>query len=399
MTRTRLRQRLLVLFLLAMLVPYARQIAASPTVGQDFRAFFAAATVEAHHGNPYDWTTLGRVENQLYNKPSGLRPGDAGYYDFLPFPEGPWLAVALMPLTGLPWQAAYAIYAAILALILLAAAYLVFRILGWTTKRAGLGAACTLLSAIGFINIFMGQASVLVFGAFVGAWFLVRRGHPWLAGLVLALVWVKPNIGLPLPLVLILLEPAAWRRVATTFMAGSAALFALAVAAMGAVFLEWPVQSLRMWQAVQGVQPDIASIESFYYPSLTGPTKTLALLVTIIAAIVYALWALRRAQDPATRGLTVLLVWMFALPFVQSYDLILVLPVLGLLLGMHLEGWNEPAIEITVWVFATVPLLYFLGLRLGFFNGFSAIPVALLALSWHRYRVAPQPAALLEQAA
>lgn len=395
--RRRLRQRLLVLFLLAMLVPYARQIASSPTLGQDFRAFFAAATVEAHHGNPYDWTMLGRTEDRLYNEPSGLRPGDAGFYDFLPFPEGPWLAIALMPLTGLPWQAAYAIYAALLVLILLAAAYLVFRMLGWTTPRAALGAACTLLSAIGFVNIFMGQAAVLVFGAFVGAWFLVRLNHPWVAGLVLALVWVKPNIGLPLPLVLILLEPAAWRRVATTFVAGSAALFALAVAAMGAVFIEWPVQSLRMWQSVQGLQPDIASIESFYYPGLTGGVKTVALLITLIAAIVYALWALRRAPDGTTRGLTVLLVWMFALPFVQSYDLILVLPVLALLVGAHLEGWNEPLIEVTIWVFATVPLMYFLGLRLGYFNGFSAIPMALLALAWHRYRVAPE--LRLEQAA
>ena len=58
--RQRLRQRLLILFLLAMMVPYTRQLVTSPTVGQDFRAFFAAATVVAQHGDPYDWPSLAK---------------------------------------------------------------------------------------------------------------------------------------------------------------------------------------------------------------------------------------------------------------------------------------------------------------------------------------------------
>jgi hypothetical protein len=397
--RRRLRQRLLVIFLVVMLVPYARQLASSPTVGQDFRAFFAAATVEAHHGNPYDWTTLGRTEDRLYNEPASVHPGDATYYDFLPFPEGPWLAFALEPLTVLPWPVAYAIVAAVLALILLIAAFAVFDLLGWPARRARLAAACTLLAAIGFINVFMGQASVLVFGASVGAWFLARRGHPWWAGIVLALVWLKPNIGLPLPVVVLLLEPAAWRRTAAAFIAATAGLFAIALVSMGAVFFEWPVQALRMWQSVQGVQPDIASVESFFYPGLTGAPKTGALVVTLLAAIAYGIWTFRRTSDGLTRGLTLLLIWLFALPFVQSYDLILVLPLVAVLLGSRLEGWNQPLVEITLWAFVTVPILYFLGLRLGYFNGFSAIPMALLFFAWHRHRVATRPRARLEQAA
>ena len=389
--RARFRQRLLVLFLLAMLIPYARQVVSSPTLGQDFRAFFAAATVVAHHGDPYNWPTLAATEYQLYDTPRGLKPGDSAYYEFLAYPEGPWLAFALAPITGLPWEIAYALYALLLGLVLLAASFATFTRFRWARRRAALAAGCTLLCAVGFVNLFMGQVSVIVFAAFLAAWLLAAGGRPWLAGAVLALVWVKPNLGLPLPIVLALLEPAVARRVLGGFAVASAAIFGLAFAVLGSGFFEWPLQVPRMWQAVQGLQPDIASVESFFYPGLSGWVKTAALVLTLIAAIAYGGWAVARAPNARTRGLTLLIVWLFALPFVQSYDLILLLPVMAALLGSRLEGWNDALIELAVWGFAVIPLLYFLGARLGYFNGFSVIPFSLLVLAWHR-RMLARPA-------
>jgi glycosyl transferase family 87 len=389
--RRRFRQRLLVVFLLAMLIPYGRQLVTSSTVGQDFRAFFAAATVVAHHGDPYNWPTLAATEYQLYDAPRGLLPGNPAYYEFLAFPEGPWLAYALAPLTSLPWQVAYALYATLLGLILLAASFMTLTLLGWTRRRAAVGAGCTLLCAVGFINLFMGQVSVIVFGAFIAAWLLARNGRPLLAGAVLTLVWMKPNIGLPLPLVLALLEPAVARRMLSGFVVASAAAFGLMAAVMGLHFLEWPLQVPRMWQAVQGLQPDMASVESFFFPGLRGWVKTAALLLTLPVAVGYGVWAIRRAPDAHTRGLTLLILWLFALPFVQSYDLILLLPAMALLLGPRLDGWEDPLIELTVWGFAVIPLLYFLGARLGYFNGFTVIPFSLLVIAWHR-RMLRRPA-------
>lgn len=384
----RFRQRLLVVFLLAMIIAYARQAVTSPTLGQDFRAFFAAGTVVAHRGDPYNWPTLAAAEYQLYDAPHELTPGNPAYYEFLAYPEGPWLAFALAPITSLPWQIADALFAVLLGLIVLAASLATFSLLGWPRRRAALAAGCTLLSAVGFINLFMGQVSSIVFGGFVAAWLLARQRQPWLAGAVLAIVWVKPNIGLPLPLVLALLEPAVARRVIGGFLVASAGAFGLAAAVMGWHFLEWPLQVPRMWQAVQGLQPDIASVESFFYPGLSGWAKTAALVLTLVAAVVYGGWAIRRAPDAHTRGLTLLIIWLFALPFVQSYDLILLLPAIALLLGPRLAGWDDPLVELTIWGFAIVPLLYFLGARLGYFNGFTAIPLSLLVVAWHRRMLA-----------
>jgi hypothetical protein len=394
MTRRRLRLRILVLFLIVMTIPYGRQLLTSPTVGQDFRAFFAAATVVSEHGNPYDWPSLARAEERLYVEPQQLRPGDPGFYEFLAYPEGPWLAYALLPLTSLPWQAADAIYAGILLLILLVACFAVFRMQAWPRKQAWLSTACVVLSAVGFINLFMGQVSIVVFGAFVLAWWLARRGHGWWAGLVLALVWIKPNIGLPLPLVVALLEPSMARRVLGGFVAASAVAFGAVTLALGVAFLDWPLQIPRMWQAVQGIQPDMASVESFFYPGLGGWLKTGALIITLAAAAGGGTWAIRRSGDPLTRGLTLLLIWLAALPFVQSYDMILLLPLVAALLGRALEGWAHPLLEITIWSFLTLPLCYFLGLRLGYFNGFTAIPVALLLVAWLNYRILAPPVLL-----
>ena len=389
--RRRFRQRLLVVFLLAMVIPYGRQLVTSSTLGQDFRAFFAAATVVAHHGDPYNWPTLAATEYRLYDAPQGLVPGNPAYYEFLAFPEGPWLAYALVPVTNLPWQVAYAMYAVLLGLMLLAASFATFSLLGWSRRRAAIGAGCVLLCAVGFINLFMGQVSVIVFGALIAAWVLARNGRPFLAGAVLVLVWVKPNIGLPLPLVLLLLEPAVARRMMSGFVVASAGAFGLMAAVMGLHFLEWPLQVPRMWQAVQGLQPDIASVESFFYPGLGGWIKTAALLATLCAAIAYGVWALRRAPDAHTRGLTLLILWLFALPFVQSYDLVLLLPAIALLLGPRLDGWEDPLVELTVWGFAVIPLLYFLGARIGYFNGFTVVPFSLLVVAWHQ-RMLRRPA-------
>ncbi len=398
--RQRFRLRLLIAFLVVMTIPYGRQVLTSPTAGQDFRAFFAAATVVAEHGNPYHWPTLYAVETRLYDTPQHLKPGDPAYYEFLAYPEGPWLAFGLVPLTGLPWQAAAWIYGLGLLAIVLAAGFAAFQLCGWPRRRALQGTALVALSAIGFINLFMGQVGVVVFGGFIAAWWLAARGHGWLAGLLLTTAWLKPNIGLPLPLVLALMLPAVvGRRMLAGFLAGSAVAFGAAALVLRGGFFDWPLQIPRMWQAVQGLQPDMASIESFAYPGLHGWPKTAVLVLTLLAAAVYLLWAFRRTTDQRVRGLTLLLIWLAALPFVQSYDMILLVPVIAGLLGSELDGWRDPLVEATVWAFVTLPLCYFLGFRFGYFNGFTAIPMSLLLIAWHRRMLTRVRPAAVEAAA
>jgi hypothetical protein len=388
----RRRQRLFVIFTAVLLLAYARQLAAAPTAGQDFRAFFAAATVAAQGGDPYDWAALRRTEDALYNAPGHIVPGDPRYYDFLPYPEGPWLALALQPLTGLDWRAVYPVFAALMLLAIASGSWLILARLGWPKSRRRLAVAVATLSPIAFVNIFQGQVSALVILGFAAGWYLAARGKPVAGGLALTLVWIKPNLGLALPLVIALLEPPAARRLLLSFAAGSVVAFGSAALTLPGVLWHWPNEILSHWRAVQGPQPDIASIHSFYYPALTGPLKTVALLLVVLAGCGYALWAWHRVRAPLARGLTLLLLWFALLPYVHSFDAILLLPVLAFLLEPDLFGWADPVAEVALWAFAIVPFAYFVGWHVGFFTGFTAIPVALLLLAWHRRVVIPRPA-------
>src|SRR2546421_4846870 len=390
----RRRQRLFMIFTAVLLLAYARQLAGAPTAGQAFRAFFAAATVTAQGGDPYDWTALNRTEQALYNAPGDVVPGNPAYYDFLPYPEGPWLALALQPLTGLEWRAVYPIFAALMLLAIAGGSWLILARLGWPRSRRSIAVAVATLSPIAFINIFQGQVSALVFLGFAAAWYLTAGGKPVAGGLALTLVWIKPNLGLALPLVIALLEPTSARRLLISFAAGSVVALAAAALALPGALWHWPNEILSHWRAVQGPQPDIASIHSFYYPALTGPLKTIALLVVGVAACGYALWAWHRVRAPHARGLTLLLLWFAFLPYVHSFDAIVLLPVLAVLLEKDLRGWADPFAEVALWAFAIVPFAYFVGWHVGFFTGFTAIPVVVLLLAWHRRVVVTRPAAV-----
>ena len=388
----RRRQQLLVIFSVVLLLAYARQLTASPTAGQDFRAFFAAATVVAHGGDPYDWGALGRTENSLYNTPTHRSPGDPGFYDFLPFPEGPWLALGLEPFTGLPWQVVYPLFAISTLLAIGLGAWLILGRLGWAGRRRKLAVALTALSPIAFFNIFQGQVSALVFLGFAAAWHLAARQKPVLAGAVLTLTWIKPNLGLALPLVIVLMERPAAKRLLLSFGTASVLAFGGAALALPGVLSHWAKELFSHWRSVQGPQPDIASIHSFYYPALSGPAKSIALGLVLLVGAGYSVWALRRVRGSLARGLTLLLLWFALLPYVHSFDVILLLPVLAFLLEPDLRGWADPFTEVALWSFAIVPFGYFIGWHLGFFNGFTAIPVALLLVAWHRRVVMAQPA-------
>src|SRR5207245_4635093 len=83
---------------------YAEVLARVPATGQDFRNFYAAATVLRHGGNPYDLHQLLRWEDRLYRPTTAAqRASLAGN----PYVQGPPLAMALMLAVDLPPASVY----------------------------------------------------------------------------------------------------------------------------------------------------------------------------------------------------------------------------------------------------------------------------------------------------
>ncbi|HEY8679218.1 MAG TPA: glycosyltransferase family 87 protein [Candidatus Dormibacteraeota bacterium] len=387
------RQKVLLAFLLLLALADTRQLLISPSHGQDFRDFFAAATLVAHGQDPYDSSALAAEQDRLYNQPDHLRPGDRAYYDALPYPQGPWVALALTPLTPLPWPLAYLVSSLLAFLALGAAAWGLLRLSGWRGRAVWLAVGAVLCSPVAFINFFQGQPVPWLLLALATAWWLTRAGRPQLAGAIMAVAWIKPHLGLPLLIVLLLLGEGPARRVLLGFGAGSVAAFALAAIVLHGALLEWPGVVLGQWSgALQ--QADMASVNAFYYPALHNVLRQAALGLVLLAAAGYLARAFTRCPAPRTRALTVLLLTVLAAPYAHSYDSLLLLPVLVVLLGPTLQGWRDAGVELALWAFVTLPLLYFAGFHVGYLNGFTAIPVVLLGLAWHRQVIARPPARL-----
>ena len=392
--RRTFRQRLFVTFLTVLALASARQLVIAPGHGQDFRDFFAAATLVAEGRDPYNVGALAEEQNRLYNQPGHLKPGDLAFYDAVPYPQGPWVAMALIPVTPLPWQVAYVIYLVGAITALAASGWALLRLFGWSGRPLRLAVGAILFSPVAFINIFQGQPVPFLLAAFAGAWALHRGNRPMLAGALMAVAWIKPHIGLPLLLVLGIVEPAPVRRLITGFLLGSAALFVVAALALREALLEWPQVVFGQWSgALQ--QADLASINAFYYPALHGGLRQGAVALVALAAAGYAIRVVRQHRDRPLVALTLLLLTLLAAPYAHSYDALLLLPVVLALLGAQAQRWADPPVEIALWAFAIFPVLYFAGLHVGYFNGFTAIPVALLGVAWHlRLRPAPAGSAL-----
>ena len=380
----RLRQRLLFGFVMLMLLGYVRQLSAAPMIGEDFHGMLAAAQVLREGGNPYDFSTLGKMEIRLYDIPGNLTPDDARYYHPLPFPEGPWLAIMLLPLTWLPVGAAYAVFETAMMLALALAAWLALERTDWAVPRRRLALLAIMLSPLAFLNLFQGQVSPLVFLSAMAGWWLAGRGRPVLAAIALSLVWIKPHLGLALPVVIAALEPQLARRLLLNFLMVSVAALAVAVAVLRAGIFEWPASLVHFWTTVRVHPWDVASLQAFTYTALPPSLAPLGIGLLALALTTYTWRLWYRCRDARERGLTLLILWFCLLPYVHSYDAVLLLPVMLLLLGPWDRAAVDPWAEAALWAGLTLPLFFFAGFHLGAFNGFTAVPVTLLLLAWWR---------------
>lgn len=142
------------------------------------------------------------LQHQLFSQ---LRPG-APFGDGARFVSPPPLAWLVLPLSALEPTAAFWIWLAISLLALGAAWWLAAPGDGWKRWLWLLGALAwyPVLYALA-----LGQPVMLAVLAVAGCWWLAQAGRPYLAGAVLGLSAVKPQLTIAVPLVL--LAAGRWR--------------------------------------------------------------------------------------------------------------------------------------------------------------------------------------------
>jgi hypothetical protein len=187
-------------------------------IGIDFHTYEAAARVALQHGwsHLYDQALVAMEQKRLVF--------DQLTQPFLSPPPVAWLAAALAPL---PYMTAYYIWAAATL-----AAYALA--LAWASPSRGLLGWIAILAAIApwwvLHSIHLGQVVPLVAAGVIVAWRLLREKRDVLAGMVLAVILLKPNTAFVVPVAM--LAAGRYRTFVAWSVAG-AALAAIALLTMG----------------------------------------------------------------------------------------------------------------------------------------------------------------------
>jgi len=187
-------------------------------IGIDFHTYAAAAVVGLHAG----WS-------QIYDQglvtvaQKALVPG----YRTQPFLSPPTVAWVVAPLQALPYTLAFELWVAITSSALLFA-------LAWSSTYRGTARVAAVLVALipwwGAQAVMVGQVVPLVAAALLISWRLLRDDHDVAAGLVLAMLLLKPNTALLAPLALLV---AGRVRAFAAWVAAAAVVAAICVVTLG----------------------------------------------------------------------------------------------------------------------------------------------------------------------
>lgn len=154
--------------------------------GMDFSVYYAAARVLTEGGNPYDYGLVAKVLLEMTGK-----IGNNAYY----YP--PWFAWIFVPLSILPFQIARAVWLVINVIVWNIGLWQLSKIIEWPPigwRRYGLFALSTF--SLAWITWRYEQAGILVFMVLVSLIVSIQKENWTMAGILLALLLIKPNLTL-----------------------------------------------------------------------------------------------------------------------------------------------------------------------------------------------------------
>jgi len=295
----------------------------------DFYVYHLAARIGLAHG----WATI-------YD-PSLFQPAVTPVVGrYLPYLNPPLLAWLVAPLTLLPYTLATAIWLGVLGGCLALTAWLAAPG-SLPVKAAQLIGALALLPV--FIGFEFGQASLLIVAAVATAWWLIRQDRPMAAGMVLALLALKPQVAALVPFALLL---AGYRRVFVGWMLATVPLVVASWLAVGTAGLTGIEASLRLAQGLGGPL-QISIWHTIPIPRLAVPAALLALALSLMIAY------RNRGAGPEMPIAAGLVGTMLVSPYVNYYDLAALLLAAWLVLRTQPRGWQRaiiPALYLPVYL-------------------------------------------------
>ncbi len=340
----------------------------------DLDGFWAAGRVLNAGGNPYLPAAIAATH------PGPIIP----YYVYPPY-VGPLFQLGALLSRGemwLLWNTLSAIFAAI-PLYLLAVRFCL------PAKRSALLVVLLFLFPATGWEIAMGQTDLLLLGALLFAVLLLESQAPFLAGILLCLLWIKPQVGLPFALAVIAVYPSR-RILIMGFICGTAGLFLPVLLFSRALFFDFLRADISFSHHVGGFT-NLASLLAYAEPIAGSSTFVASILRAAIFVFGFALFAVclllvfrdtssaggqkvmqpDRAHDdplvfPATERLGRLLLlgalWFLVSPYVYPNDELLLFPVFLLVMVRQpilLGRFRSAILALEAWLcMITVPSLF-----------------------------------------
>lgn len=336
----------------------------------DVLAFLAAARLAAtgQAAMAYDWTTFAQAQAAILGVGTDAIGGALGWLN------PPHFFFVVLPLAPLGYGWAWLMWSMAGVLLLAAAA--------WVVLPRGPAVLAVLAAPSVMLSISVGQNGLLT-AALFGLTFALMDRRPWLAGLALGLLTMKPQFGLLLPVLLVLTR--RWR-----VFAGAAAT---AVLTMG---LAWAAFGSEAWLAfmpslsgnasrmlVEMVSPRLQSVYAFLM-RLTGQREIAmtghAVVALVAAGVTLRLWLRRPEAAEESRAAAAIAASYLITPYVWGYDTPAI-PVAALFLvrAALREGWlaGEKVTLILACLLPTALILWEFPL---------VAPMAWMLLLWSAYR-------------
>ncbi len=246
------------------------------------------------------------------------------------------------------------------------------------------------LFAMPTMTVFLlcGQVSALLAVAFVAIFKLMDR-RPVVAGLIIALLTVKPQIGLVIPLFLIF--TGRWRVFAAA-AAGTVLFVGASVAIHGAdIWRHYLTESIAVQSTtlidsnvvVTGLMPTV-----FVDLMMVGAGRQVAMVAQLVVALgaIAMLWRVTRlSADPFVQFAALMAATFLVTPYLMGYDtLVLGWVMLGLAARQEMTAWQGV-------VYRLVMILCPLGVILALFS-LPGTPLGLIGLAAWIWQMARQEA-------
>lgn len=301
----------------------------------DFYVYYLAAQIGTAHSwaTIYDPSVFLPIVTDAVGKP-------------LPYLNPPELAWIVLPLSWMPYSLAAGLWAVVLLLALAATWYLVAP--GTALAKAAHAAAAIVLLPV-FVSIFIGQVSLVIVAAVALAWWLLQRERPWLAGIALAALFLKPQAAFLVPPVLLL---AGYWRVVLGWLAATAPLIMVGLLAVGTSISHNIQQSMAAVHDIPG--PIQISLER----QLPSPLALAGVAFVLYASMVVVIRS--RRSGPSIPMAAGLLASIAISPYINFYDLSAPLLAGWLILQTKPPRWQRTvtfAMYVPVYLAPLVPLL------------------------------------------